>query len=888
MLTLTTLATLVGGPAMADADDNPQTGPWAGDGSVFLDSVRLSSDDPEADPVDWYRINLTEGPTEVDLLRIDVNMTQNGAAQLFVWASVHDPDGALVTEVKATSYAVRSTSTVCHRTGVYLVRVYTYSRFDCHYRLAFNITRTANVTDGDDTLDRATFLEPPAEVTGNLHGIRDPFDHYAVNLTRDTLFYEFIEVRIEPSGTTIGETDLDLFLIAFDDRGVPHEVAASTSNGSTEVAFYAGSTENVTVYIRCHAYGGITDYTLNVTLYRVSDDGNNNIPRAIGLGHAASRNDSLNITDRVDFFKVNLTGGDLMWVNVTAHDYDPGIRKPDLNVYLYSPDERIINWSHSYDPEERIALEVPMGDPPADYYVLVTFFDRTPSDGVPAWGNYTINVTLDHAPRLLREMPLATEEDAELRLPVTSLLEDPEGDLRAVTPVSGDGLDARLDGDDVVVTPAANLTGLASFQLMVWDGHRMVTLEVPVNVTPVPDAPALADPTMVFETPEDTPLDLNLSMVIMDGDGDSLAFVLVLGLPGSHMDGSTLDGHDLHAVPDADHFGEGTLDVVVDDGSGSNVTLTLTFRVLPLQDPPRLLWAMPNLTAVEDQGAIGIDLLTIFLDPDGESLTYRVTPGNDVTFIVLGDLLVVDTREDAFGTLTVEVEATDGEGGSAGAVITIEVQPVNDPPRITTAQPDGVVSMPEGNATTFVVSARDVEGSILAYSWRLDGEVIDGETLPRFELVTDHSSQGTHLMSILVSDGSMTTWFNWTVVVSNVNRPPTITVKRPGDGDNFEEGTNIVFEAEVGDPDNEALSVQWIVDDVEVGTGTVFTTSDLKVGKHALVVRVTDPGGAATQAELSFEVDETGGIPGEFGPLAVIAVVTSALVSAAWHRRRTA
>ena len=52
VLTLTTLATLAVGPAMADADDSPRTGPWAEDGTVFLDTVRLSSDDPEADPVD--------------------------------------------------------------------------------------------------------------------------------------------------------------------------------------------------------------------------------------------------------------------------------------------------------------------------------------------------------------------------------------------------------------------------------------------------------------------------------------------------------------------------------------------------------------------------------------------------------------------------------------------------------------------------------------------------------------------------------------------------------------------------------------------------------------------------------------------------------------------
>jgi hypothetical protein len=884
VLALSTLATAFGGPALADADDSPQTGPWAEDGSVFLDTVRLSSDDPEADPVDWYRVNLSEGPTEVDLLRIDVNMTQNGAAQLFVWASIHDPDGALVTEVKATSYAVRSTSTVCHRTGVYLVRVYTYSRFDCHYRLAFNVSRTANVSDGDDTLERATFIKPPTEVTGHLHGIRDTFDHYAVNLTRDVLFYEFIEVRLRPNGTSIGETDLDLFLIVLDEVGVPHEVAASTSNGSTEVVFYAATVENLTVYIRCHAYGGITGYTLNVTLYRVSDDGNNNIGRAIAMDNGASRNDSLNITDRVDFFKVNLTGGDLLWVSVAAKDYDPGIRKPDLNLYLYSPDERIINWSHSYDPEERIVLEVPMGDPPADYFVLVTFFDRTPSDGHPAWGNYTLNITIDHAPRLLPDLPLLMEEDDTLRMPLASLVEDPEDELRSVTPLSSDALGADIDGGDVVISPAANLTGLVDLNLLARDGHRVVTLVVPIIITPLPDPPALADPSGVFEVAEDASLDLNLSRIVVDGDGDLLEFAL--NIPPDHMERSHMDGRNLTAVPDADYFGDGTLELVVDDGSGENVTLTLTFSVLPLPDPPRVLWAHPNLTAEEDQGAIDIDLLEIFGDPDGEPLTYVASPGDQVSHIILGDTLVVETGQDAFGVLTIDVEAKDGEGGTASVVVEITVQPVNDPPRVTSSQPDGVVSMPEGNATTFVITAIDVEGSPLSYSWHLDGEVVDGEVLPRYELVTGHASSGTHLVSVIISDGSEDTWFNWTVVVSNVNRPPTLVVKRPSDGDGFEEGTNVVFEAEVGDPDDEPLSVQWFVDDEEVGTGTVFTISSLDVGRHVLKVRVTDTSGSYTEADLEFEIEEESGIPGECGPLSVLSLGISALAATAWHRRR--
>ena len=286
LLVLSTVASL-GPPALAASDAEPDEGRWAEDGSVFRDMVRLSSDDPSADPVDWYRVNLTAGATELDLLTIRVNLTRDGGGQFLVWAAIHYPDGGLMQEVRSTSYAVRTASILCHRTGVYLVQVYTYSYFECHYRLEFEIEKMANVTDGDDTLEGATFLDPPANVTGHLHGIFDTFDHYAVNLTRDETWYEFVEVRLEPTGAPVGKHDLDLFLIVFDDRGVPREAASSTSNASREVTFFASSIENTTVFIRCHAYGGDLDYLLNVTVYRVIDDGNNNIMRATMLeaGH---------------------------------------------------------------------------------------------------------------------------------------------------------------------------------------------------------------------------------------------------------------------------------------------------------------------------------------------------------------------------------------------------------------------------------------------------------------------------------------------------------------------------------------------------------------------------------------------------------------------------
>ena len=872
-------------PVAADPDDEPETGLWAEDGSVFRDTVRLSSDDPSADPVDWYRVNLTAGSTNLDLLRIDVNLTRNGGEQFQVWASIHDPDGALLTEVRATTFAVKSTSTLCHRSGVYLVRVYTYSYFDCHYRLAFNIGSRPNVTDGDDTLGEATFLEPPADVTGHLHGVLDPFDHYAVNLTRDDTHYEFVQVSLGLYGVPVVRTDLDLFLIVLDDGGVPRQVAASTSNGSFEMAFFASTLENTTVYIRCHAYGGNASYALNVTTVKVVDDGNNNILRAEELEAGSSTDDSLNLTDRLDYFKVNLTGGDLLRVEVQTHDWDPVTRKPDLNIYLYSWNGLIINWSHSYDPLERVSVRAPDGDPAAFYYILVTYFDRNPAEGIPAWGNYTINITVDRAPRLVGQLPLVVEEDGYLEVPMDSLVVDPDDELGPVMAVPGMDLHAMVSGGMLRLFPAANFSGLAEFTLIVVEPLREVELTVPVNVTPVPDAPGLPDGSPPIQVDEDGQLTVDLLDVIVDGDGDPFV-TLALWDANHSLGASTLVGTTLTIVPGTDLFGNFTLPVEAEDVTGLVATIEVPIEVLPLPDAPRVLLNDVELTAMEDDRGIEFDLTTMFTDPDGDQLTYHVTEGTgNALFIVIGDTLVIDTLPDHHGVVTLSIEAIAGEHRVTSS-LHLTVLSVVDPPTITSADPDGDISMTEGETRILMVTAEDVEGGSLTYSWYLDGVQVPGEDLPRFELVTNFSFPRSVLVTVHVSNGAKDSYWNWSVQVENVNQSPTLVLRRPKEGATFEEGANVVFEAEAEDPDGEALSVQWIEDGKVIGTGLAFATSGLDPGKHIITARVVDPNGSATEANVSFTVEAASGLPGASGPAAVVAVLLGGVMAAVWHRSK--
>jgi hypothetical protein len=293
-----------------------------------------------------------------------------------------------------------------------------------------------------------------------------------------------------------------------------------------------------------------------------------------------------------------------------------------------------------------------------------------------------------------------------------------------------------------------------------------------------------------------------------------------------------------------------------------------------------------SVTAQEDERGTEFDLSTLFSDPDGDALTYLIGPDDNVLFIVLESLLLVDPVEDFNGEVVLTITALDPTGAQAETTLTLTFTPVDDPPVITSAGPDTGVNLSEGEAVTFTITARDPEDLTLSYAWFLDGVPIQGEDLPRFELVTNSRSQGDHLLTVHVTDGAQESWFNWTVVVENVNRSPELTLTRPKAGSSHDEGSNIVFEVLATDPDEEVLSVQWIEDDEVIGTGLAFTTSRLKPGKHTVTVRAIDPHGAATEANITFTVDEAGGLPGPSAVFAIAVISVSAVVAASWRRRR--
>src|SRR5439155_5986 len=104
----------------------------------------------------------------------------------------------------------------------------------------------------------------------------------------------------------------------------------------------------------------------------------------------------------------------------------------------------------------------------------------------------------------------------------------------------------------------------------------------------------------------------------------------------------------------------------------------ITVTVSPANDPP---------VAVDDNASTGEDVpVTISpldndSDVDGDSLTISIVTATNGTAVIVGGTNVLFTPATNFnGTATIGYTISDGNGGTASALITVTVNPANDPP----------------------------------------------------------------------------------------------------------------------------------------------------------------------------------------------------------------
>ncbi len=320
-------------------------------------------------------------------------------------------------------------------------------------------------------------------------------------------------------------------------------------------------------------------------------------------------------------------------------------------------------------------------------------FNYTVEDGNGGTDTATVNITVDPQ----NDLPVAnddgatTPEDADVTIDVLGNDSDVDGDNLTVSGITQPSNGTVTNNNtDVTYSPNTNFSGTDTFNYTINDGNGgTANAIVTVNVGGTNDNPvATADSAT---TNEDNPVIIQVLSNDSDPDGDDLNVASTTN-PANGM--VTNNGNNVIYTPDPDFNGTDTFDYTVEDGNGDTDTATVNITVDPQNDLP--VANDDGATTPEDTD-VTIDVLRNDTDVDGDNLTVSsVTQPSNGTVTNNGTDVTYSPNANFSGIDTFNYTVEDGNGGTANAIVSVDVGGTNDSPvanddRATTNEDNPVI-----------------------------------------------------------------------------------------------------------------------------------------------------------------------------------------------------
>ncbi|MFP3542070.1 Ig-like domain-containing protein [Rhizobium sp. SIMBA_035] len=528
--------------------------------------------------------------------------------------------------------------------------------------------------------------------------------------------------------------------------------------------------------------------------------------------------------------------------------------------------------------------------PVADYDGPVPIATYTVSDG--NGGTATATLTIGITP--VNDSPVAvddtgsTPEDTTLSVSAPGLLSndtDVDGDALAISSfavagvpgsftagsaatIAGIGvLTINADGSYTFV-PAADFTGpVPVVTYAMTDGTLTDTATLSLTVTPVNDPPVASDDTATVA--EDTTLTVPAASGLFvndtDIDGGALSVTqfevagIIFGpgtiatIPGVGNLTINADGSYVF-TPVANYNGPvPPATYTVSDGNGGTDTAVLRITVTPVNDAP--VAADNSGTTPEDTVLTG-EVLSNDSDIDGDTLSVaQFTVAGDPTVHAAGTTATItgigDLTINADGSYTfvpaanyngpvpiATYTASDGNGGTDTATLTLNVTPVNDAP----IPVDDTGTTPED--TTLTVSAAS---GLLSNDTDAEGDAL---TIQGFSVAGISGGFLAGATATIPGIGTLTINANGSytfVPVANYNGPGPVATYRVTDGVLTAEAVLSITVTPVNDPPIDGNETNAVTEDttltVPAASGLLVNTTDID-GGAPLVVDFTVAGEA--------------------------------------------
>jgi hypothetical protein len=442
--------------------------------------------------------------------------------------------------------------------------------------------------------------------------------------------------------------------------------------------------------------------------------------------------------------------GDVVEFEVTANDPEEDYLEFSINDSRFIVDENYFTWQTNY---EDAGL----------HNFIITVTD----------GEFSINTTISiqiinvNSPPTSYEIPdVVWDEDTSTSIDLNSYFSDSDSDnlVFGIESYSAQNdIEVNLDSNGIVsFEPSPDFFGERTIIFYAEDSHSRI-LSNPVNliVRNVND-PLLFNGTVPdVQFNEDTILEnaFNLNDYFTDIDSN-LEFAAI----GNQNVSISIENGLVSFYPAADYSGIETVYFTVTDGEFSETSNGITITVYEQGEPPEFL---PLNCALEIEEDASYTCYLEASDLENDFLTFSVTEQDNIVCEISGNLLTYHSKENYNGPASCLLEVSDIDG-SAQALLSVTILPVNDAPEITSFTPEeNVVRIVEGQSKSFSIIAQDVDSSI-STEWYLASALVFNTTESSSSYILSNPSLGSYLVRALVKDEEYQTDKLWSIIVGPI------------------------------------------------------------------------------------------------------------------------
>ncbi len=478
----------------------------------------------------------------------------------------------------------------------------------------------------------------------------------------------------------------------------------------------------------------------------------------------------------------------------------------------------------------------------------------TATDDIGQSTSTSFEVSVVNAPPMLSQDymfadQMMTVENPPLRIDLADAFFDHDGHDMTYTVLSADSeiVTAELDGTHLVVT--AVMKGETEVMVTPNDGiEDGETQSFKVTV-------GNAEPNYVgmLEAPENMTVESDPAMISIDGafmdpDGDELTYSVTSADESIVM--VSLSGTNLTITP----VSKGMTMVTITASDG-HLNIAAALEVTVHNSAPKFVGMLDDQTMTVESDPIMIAIEGLFMDPDGDELTYEVSSDDDAVATATLSSSHMTLTAVSKGMTTVTVTASDGDIHSS---VSFNLTIANAEPNYLGTLNDQIVTKTLPMTVSVEGAFMDPDGDELTYEATSEDTAIATVSMSGTDLTIDGVAAGTTTISVTASDGELQVTGNFMVTIETIpNAVGTIadqTLQVGGAAETMdvaqyfadEDGDSLTYTA-AGTGNAATIAI----------TGTEFSMTPYTKGTTSVVITAADPKNRSATQEFMIMVSDS-------------------------------